>query len=177
MLPHFRASVLYNDANDYNLLVHNGRLAVLDFGDMVYSRTVFDLAIGIAYALLSSNPYPGPTPERGRRQSSLSLEGEGWGEGEGALLNTAVAIFRAYHQVSPLTAVEIAHLYTLIAIRWCTSVAVAAHQMAQEPDNDYLAISQAGAWAALSQWRDIEPQTANRAFQAAGIGSEKMNCG
>jgi hypothetical protein len=49
--------------------------------------------------------------------------------------------------------------------------------MAQEPDNDYLAISQAGAWAALSQWRDIEPQTANRAFQAAGIGSEKMNCG
>ena len=83
------------------------------------------------------------------------------------LLNAASSILRAYHQVSPLTAVESQHLYTLIAIRWCTSVALAAHQMAQEPDNPYLAISQQGAWTALAQWRQIDPQVACRAFQTA----------
>ncbi len=172
ILPQFRASILYNDANDYNLLVHNGRLALLDFGDMVYSRTVFDLAIGTAYTLLNSSranktdPHPSPPPVRGKKSDSLSLEGEGWDESKN-LLNTAVSIFRTYHQVSPLTAVEIQNLYTLIAMRWCTSVAIAAHQMAQEPDNPYLAISQQGAWIALAQWRQIDPQVAYHAFQIA----------
>jgi Ser/Thr protein kinase RdoA (MazF antagonist) len=138
-LPQFRRSVLYNDANDYNLLLHNGRLALLDFGDMVHSCTVFDCAIGMAYMLL----------------------------GKEDLLATAVPILRAYHQTSPLTAVELQHLPTLIAMRWCTSVAIAAHQMAQEPDNAYLAVSQSGAWAALAQWRQMDPQTSQHAFQQA----------
>jgi 4-aminobutyrate aminotransferase-like enzyme len=46
-------------------------------------------------------------------------------------------------------------------------VAVAAQQMAEEPDNEYLAVSQAGAWAALARWRQIEPDRAYQAFQAA----------
>ena len=151
VLPQFRAGILYNDANDYNLLVHNGRLALLDFGDMVYSYTVFDLAIGIAYTLLGTIEMLWPVSDPAGAK----------------LLDDAVTLFRAYYQVSPLTAVEIQHLYTLIAMRWCTSVAVAAQQMAEEPDNEYLAISQAGAWAALAQWREIEPDTAHRAFRAA----------
>jgi Ser/Thr protein kinase RdoA (MazF antagonist) len=63
-LSQFRRSILHNDANDYNLLVHNGRLALLDFGDMVYAYTVFDLAIAIAYALISADPHPNPPPTR-----------------------------------------------------------------------------------------------------------------
>lgn len=161
VLPQFRASILYNDANGYNLLANNGRLAVLDFGDMVYSRTLFDLAIGIAYTLL--NNYPPPATERG----ADSLESDDRGESKNTLLAMAVTLFRAYHQVSPVTAVEMAHLYTLIAIRWCTSVTIAAHQIAQEPDNDYLAISQAGAWAALEHWHTVDPQRAHQAFQMA----------
>jgi Ser/Thr protein kinase RdoA (MazF antagonist) len=135
-LPQFRRSTLHNDANDYNLLVDNGRFALLDFGDMVHSCTVFDLAIGLAYTLLPSQN----------------------------LLADAVIIHRAYQAISPLTAVERQHLYTLIALRWCTSVAIAAHQMAQEPDNAYLAISQDGAWAALAQWRTIEPAAYQQTF-------------
>jgi 4-aminobutyrate aminotransferase-like enzyme len=106
---------------------------------MVHSCTVFDCAIGMAYMLL----------------------------GKEDLLATAVPILRAYHQTSPLTAVELQHLPTLIAMRWCTSVAIAAHQMAQEPDNAYLAVSQSGAWAALAQWWQMDPQTSQHAFQQA----------
>ena len=49
-LPH---SVVHNDANDYNVLVRGGRVvSILDFGDMVYSATVCNLAVAIAYAML-----------------------------------------------------------------------------------------------------------------------------
>ncbi|MCB8944108.1 MAG: aminotransferase class III-fold pyridoxal phosphate-dependent enzyme [Ardenticatenaceae bacterium] len=153
-LPQFRRSTLYNDANDYNLLVQNGRLALLDFGDMVHSYTAFDLAIGMAYTLIS-----GLWLVSDRATSDLLLE-------------AATAILQPYHQISPLTAVELYHLPTLIPIRWCTSVAIAAHQMAQEPDNDYLAISQKGAWAALKAWHSLDPAAIRAAFQQA-IQSER----
>ncbi len=131
-LPEFRWNVIHNDTNDYNLLVDNGRFALLDFGDMVHSCTIFELAIGIAYTLLST----------------ASEETSG-----AALRQNANIILKTYEEIWPLTAVEVQHLHTLIPIRWCTSVAIAAHQMAQEPDNPYLAVSQQGAWAALKQWR------------------------
>lgn len=50
-----RRNVIHGDANDYNLLVDPQSLTVsglIDFGDMVYSYTVGDLAIAIAYVIL-----------------------------------------------------------------------------------------------------------------------------
>ena len=50
-----RRSVIHGDANDYNLLVDPESMTVsglIDFGDMVYSYTVGDLAIAIAYVIL-----------------------------------------------------------------------------------------------------------------------------
>ena len=48
-----RHSVIHGDANDYNVIVGEGRMVgLLDFGDMVYSATVCDLAIALAYAML-----------------------------------------------------------------------------------------------------------------------------
>ena len=41
-----RHSAIHGDANDHNVLVVDGRMAgLLDFGDMVYSATVCDLAV------------------------------------------------------------------------------------------------------------------------------------
>ena len=60
-LPTLRRSVIQNDANDYNVIVGGGSdvytrnqevVGVIDFGDMVYSYTVCDPAIAIAYAIL-----------------------------------------------------------------------------------------------------------------------------
>src|SRR2546428_2179733 len=50
-------SAIHNDANDYNILVGgsdgNQRVTgLIDFGDMVYSFTVGDLAVAMAYAIL-----------------------------------------------------------------------------------------------------------------------------
>ncbi|MHA2424878.1 MAG: phosphotransferase, partial [Candidatus Thorarchaeota archaeon] len=53
-----RTSVNHNDANDTNVLVEKSwdrnerRFGLLDFGDMVYSCTAFELAIATAYAIL-----------------------------------------------------------------------------------------------------------------------------
>ena len=50
-----RRSVIHGDANDYNVLVDPESMTVsglIDFGDMVYSYTVGDLAIAIAYVVL-----------------------------------------------------------------------------------------------------------------------------
>ena len=53
-----RRSVIHGDANDYNLLVDPQTLTIsglIDFGDMVYSYTVGDLAIAIAYVILDKS--------------------------------------------------------------------------------------------------------------------------
>ena len=50
-----RRTVIHGDANDYNLLVEPESMTItglIDFGDMVYSYTVGDLAIAIAYVIL-----------------------------------------------------------------------------------------------------------------------------
>lgn len=50
-----RRSVIHGDANDHNVLVDPETMTVsglIDFGDMVYSYTVGDLAIALAYVVL-----------------------------------------------------------------------------------------------------------------------------
>ena len=50
-----RRSAIHGDANDYNVLVDPERMQIvglLDFGDMVYSYTVGNVAIAIAYVVL-----------------------------------------------------------------------------------------------------------------------------
>jgi len=54
-LPELRRSVIHGDANDFNVLVDPRRqcvTGVIDFGDMVHSYTVGNVAVAAAYALL-----------------------------------------------------------------------------------------------------------------------------
>ncbi|HMS95037.1 MAG TPA: phosphotransferase, partial [Tabrizicola sp.] len=57
-LPTLRASVLHQDANDWNVITDPTdptRIAgLIDFGDMCHGRTVNELAITLAYALLAA---------------------------------------------------------------------------------------------------------------------------
>ena len=59
VVPRFdqlRKSVIHNDANDYNVLAEGDNVTgLIDFGDMVYSYTICDLAIAMAYAALESD--------------------------------------------------------------------------------------------------------------------------
>jgi 4-aminobutyrate aminotransferase-like enzyme/Ser/Thr protein kinase RdoA (MazF antagonist) len=120
------ASVIYNDANDYNILVDLAGTRVvsfLDLGDVVHSAVVCDLAIAIAYAMLA-------------KQDPIAAAAE---------------VLAGYHRVRPLSEAETDALYTLAAARLCASVCYAANQARLAPANDYLNISNRAAWELLEK--------------------------
>ena len=115
--PALRRSVIHGDANDYNVLVDPERMEVvglLDFGDMVYSYTVGNVAIAIAYVVLDkADP---------REAANRVIEG--------------------YRSEFPLLDNELETLWPLVLMRLCMSVCLAAYQQRQRPENEYLQISQ-----------------------------------
>ena len=121
-----RSSTIHGDPNDYNILTDaNGSrvVSVLDLGDMVHTATVCDLAIALAYIML----------------------------GERDPIAAAAHVVAAYHDIRALTLPEVEAVYTLAATRLAMSVCYAACQAACAPDNDYLNISNAPAWALLEK--------------------------
>lgn len=103
LLPGLRRSAIHNDANDYNVLAGGGNdlysrnqriVGLVDFGDMVFSYTVANLAIAIAYAILDkADP-----------------------------LAAAAQIVAGYNAEHALTEAEIAALFGLVKLRLCVSV-------------------------------------------------------
>ncbi len=140
VLPDLRTSVIHHDGNDYNILVTGietgGEVTgLLDFGDLIESCTVFEPAVCAAYAILGK-----PDP-----------------------VYAAAQVIGGYHAAFPLTDQELALLYDLVAVRLCTSVALAAYRKMRFPENTYLAVSETPAWAALERLGGISP----RLFQYA----------
>jgi len=120
------ANVIHGDANDYNILVDDTGVkvtSILDFGDMVHTATVCDLAIALAYVMLD-------------KQDPIAAAAE---------------VVAAYHQRRPLAGPEVDALYTLTATRLAMSVCYCAWQTIQDPHNEYLAISNRPAWALLER--------------------------
>jgi Ser/Thr protein kinase RdoA (MazF antagonist) len=112
-----RRSVIHGDANDYNVLIDPERMIVtglLDFGDMVYSYTVGDLAIAIAYVVL----------DKAEPRAVAEEVVEGY-TSEFALLDE-----------------ELEMLWPLVRLRLAMSVCIAAKQLREQPKNEYLRISQ-----------------------------------
>ena len=144
-LPSLRASVIHNDANDYNVLVNpidvepRQVVSVLDFGDMVYTATICELAIVATYAML----------------------------GKTDPLTVAAHVVRGYHEAFPLTEPELEVLFPLICTRLAVSVTNAAYQRHIDPGNEYLTISEGPAWMLLQQLVDIPPQMAHYQFRHA----------
>ena len=121
-------SVIHNDANDHNLLVNETGepreiIGLIDFGDIVYSHTINELAIAAAYALMNQDD---------------PLE----------VLEHLVA---SYHAERKLSEAEVDALYGLIALRLCTTVCNAATEILEHPDNEYLLISVQPAWDLLGR--------------------------
>ena len=140
------AGVIHNDGNDYNILVDldnlnsGGEIAgVVDFGDLVSSALVFELANAAAYCMLDK-----PEPIR-----------------------VASDVVAGYHEVRPLTDDELAVLFASIGIRLAMSVAVAARQTKDEPEKDYLRVSQASAWKLIDQLASECPRFAHYRFRDA----------
>jgi 4-aminobutyrate aminotransferase-like enzyme/Ser/Thr protein kinase RdoA (MazF antagonist) len=144
-LAGLRHSVIYNDANDYNVVVGPGDawsrrvVGVIDFGDMLRTATVTELAVGAAYAIL----------------------------GKADPVAAAAHIVAGYHAEFPLTEDELLILFPLIETRLAVSVTNSAYQRAADPSNEYLTISEAPAWRLLEQLSAIHPRLAHHTFRHA----------
>jgi Ser/Thr protein kinase RdoA (MazF antagonist) len=119
-LAELRSGIIHNDSNDHNLLVNtNGPNSLeisglIDFGDMVTSPYIQEVAVAAAYVMLNKvEP-----------------------------ISNATHVLRGYHQAFPMTEVEVRHIYDLICIRLCTSACLSAYQKQEEPGNEYLSISE-----------------------------------
>ena len=151
LLPKVRRSVIHGDANDYNVLVspegdsdpqHRIMVGLIDFGDMVHSYTVGDLAVAIAYVVLDkADP-----------------------------MTAAVQVVAGYHKEYPLHQDEIEALPGLVIMRLCMSVCLAAHQQKESPENNYLKISQRSIVNTLPVVAAIDSRAAAAAFlRACGL--------
>ena len=127
--------VIHNDANDHNVLVDETATRItglLDLGDAVWSVVVNELAVGAAYAALDADDP----------------------------LVVVAAIRSGFEAELPLTDSERGVLPELVALRLATSVALSAHQSRLDPDDPYLTISEAPAWALLERLAAVEPAAA-----------------
>jgi len=140
-----RRSVIYGDANDYNVLVSEPwpqprRIAgVIDFGDMHGGMVVAEAAVGAAYGIL----------------------------GKSEPLAAAAVLIGGYHAAFPLEESEIAALYALIGMRLAVSVTNSALRKAVKPGDSYVTVSEEPAWEALERWAQIHPRFAHYAFREA----------
>jgi 4-aminobutyrate aminotransferase-like enzyme/Ser/Thr protein kinase RdoA (MazF antagonist) len=143
-------SVIHNDANDDNLLLEQEQsgewrlVGLYDFGDMLYSHTVNELAVACAYACLDI-----PDP-----------------------LQPAASLTAGYHRSRPLSELELRALFPLMCMRLCISVTNSAMAAHLDPLNLHRQVSDRQAWEALERveridWRHAE----SRLRQACGLGA------
>ena len=146
-LSGLRRSLIHNDGNDYNLLVgppawERHVVGVLDFGDMVFSYTMAEVAVAAAYTMLH-----GEDP-----------------------IGAAAEVAAGYHSTFPLHEGELEVLYPLICMRLCLSACLAARQRRLVADNDYLSISEQGVWQTLQRLRHVPlPLAHYRLRHACGL--------
>ena len=135
-------SIIHGDINDNNILVSEDVQVpkisgIIDFGDAVYTQTVNDLAILLAYACMNC-----PDP-----------------------LTAALDVISGYNKQYVFNEEELKCLFTLIAMRWVTTVTKAAIRKTEINLNSYHTISEQPAWEALKKWNKISAAFAEYSFR------------
>ena len=135
-------STIHADVNDYNCIVSNNFknpevAGIIDFGDAIYTQTINDVAITIAYGVMDV-----PDP-----------------------LEAALEILKGYSEHYSFTEKELHCLYTLVAMRLVTTVTKAALRTQEDSTNAYHSISEQPAWELLEKWQHIHPDVAEYSFR------------
>ena len=139
-----RRSVVHNDVNDNNIIVTEDMIhpevdAIIDYGDAIYTQTINDLAIAIAYAVM----------------------------GKPDVLSASLPIIEGYHAQFPLKQKELVVLYVLVGMRLVISLTKSAINKKKEPGNKYLQISEKPAWNVLKKWEEMNEDLAQFSFREA----------
>jgi ethanolamine-phosphate phospho-lyase len=130
--------VIHGDANDHNVIVeHEKVVGLIDFGDMIYSYTVGELAVAIAYIVLDkADP-----------------------------LACASDVVAGYLSEWSLNEDEVEALWSFILLRLCVSICLAENQLKQKPENEYLDVSQRSIRNSLPGLLDINERHATNVFR------------
>ena len=137
-------SVIHGDFNDYNIIVSEDLkvpkiTGFIDFGDAVYTQTINDLAILLAYAIMDTQDP----------------------------LEAALDVIKGYNKNYQITEKELDCLYSLVAMRLITTVTSSALRKLEDPTNKYHVISEKPAWDVLKKWHLISPEFAHYNFREA----------
>ncbi len=135
--------VVHADFNPHNLLTAPDDpteiTGILDFGDMVRTPRICDLAIAASYRIDATDPLAGPAD-----------------------------LLDGYNRILPLTPPEIALLFELITARLIATLTITSWRAARYPGNAaYILRNQPSALAGLQAFRAIDPATANARFVEA----------
>jgi 4-aminobutyrate aminotransferase-like enzyme/Ser/Thr protein kinase RdoA (MazF antagonist) len=135
-----RKGYVHNDANDYNVLTIEGRVSgLIDFGDMVYTAIINNVAVACTYAMLDQ-----PDP-----------------------IAAACMVIKGYHEKYPLEEKELSLLYYLIAGRLCISLTQSAYNASLDSNNEHHFITMRPAWDLMYQLIQINPLLAEDMFKKA----------
>jgi Ser/Thr protein kinase RdoA (MazF antagonist) len=134
-LPNCRWQVVHNDLNPHNLLTNPDNpddiAGILDFGDMVETPLVCDMAVAASYQVDPDAP-----------------------------LSSLQAFARAYHATLPLTPLEQRLFPMLTATRMLTTLAIASARAARYPENaPYILRNVPSASEGLRALRDLDLST------------------
>lgn len=144
-LGRLRSQVIHNDFNPHNILMAPEDLTqvsgILDFGDMVETPLVIDLAVACSYQV-GAAAHP---------------------------LATIAEFVSAYHAVNPLEPAEWDVLFDLIQARLATTVVVTGWRARRYPENkDYILRNNPPAWAALDRLEGLSRAEARDYLAGAG---------
>jgi 4-aminobutyrate aminotransferase-like enzyme/Ser/Thr protein kinase RdoA (MazF antagonist) len=145
-IPKLRSQIIHNDFAPNNMLVACDDpgviVGIIDFGDLIYSPLVTDLATTISQILIEQD-------------DPVGIAGE---------------IIAAYHEVIPLEPAELSLLYDLIATRLTMLNVIGAWRVTLYPENkDYIAGYLGEVWDTLAAWRLLDPaEVTRRFFRACG---------
>lgn len=129
-LGSFKYAYIHGDFNEQNILIDGDQVVgVIDFGDIQYAPRVFDLAIHIAYILITFVTKHEASIELGPR---LVIEGY-------------------ERRVGRLGTDEMDSLVTCVLARIAQSVTMGYHTHAEQPDNAYLLTTAEPGWKVLSK--------------------------
>lgn len=147
-LPHLRAQIVHNDFNPHNLVVDGPQAkhptGIIDFGDMVHTPILCDLAVACSYHL---------------------------SEGDEPLRRVADLV-AGYSQILPLEQEELALLPDLIRLRHVTTLAITAWRARRYPENAaYILRNAAASLRGLDVIDRIGADETAQALRAAALSA------
>jgi 4-aminobutyrate aminotransferase-like enzyme/Ser/Thr protein kinase RdoA (MazF antagonist) len=146
-IPKLRCQIIHNDFAPNNLVVGEDDpgeiVGIIDFGDMIHTPLVMDLATPIAHMF----------------------------RGHDDPLEIAEDIIASYHEILPLEPLELSLMYDLIATRLTMLNVIASWRVNLFPENqEYIAGYVEGVWEKLAAWRTLDPvEVTRRFFRACGF--------